>query len=180
MCTHHYLFAAAMALASVTQAGTPDPDAGKVVEKPVFADTPEKFALQAQFVRDGMQPGGRYEFINPGDRARVESRLEQMAGLLKAAGSVAAMSRNNKTTLFNDQEEINRLLTHNDANRLVCESRAPTGSHLLVTRCRTFGDIERGHRQMQHKLEEINNLNRNNDHRFIRGGLTEHGERGGG
>lgn len=179
MHTRH-LFAAAMLLVSVAPASAADPDPGKVVEKPVFADTPDKFALQAQFVRDGLQPGGRYEFINPGDRAKVEAYLEEMASLLKASGSVQAMNQNGKNRLFNDQEQINRLLTHNDANRLVCESRAPTGSHLLVTRCRTFGDIERGHRDMQHKLQEINDLNRNNDHRFIRGGMSEHGTRGGG
>ena len=39
---------------------------------------------------------------------------------------------------------MNGLLKHNDANRLVCESRAPVGSHLPVTTCRTFGEIERG------------------------------------
>jgi hypothetical protein len=173
----HHLFTAAFLIASTAQAGAPAPEPGKVFEKPVFADTPEKFALQAQFVRDGMQPGGRYEFINPGDRARVLLSLDEMASLLHAAGSVGAMNTRNKTTLFNDQELINRLLTHNDANRLVCESRAPTGSHLLVTRCHTFGEIERGHRELQGKLNEINDLSRGQDNRTMRGAET--GERGG-
>jgi hypothetical protein len=89
-----------------------------------------------------MQPDGRYEFTKPADRQRVKVLLAQMSNLLTGSGSVAAMDHSTRITLFNDQEEINGLLKRNVANRLVCESRKPTGSHIPVTHCHTYRQIE--------------------------------------
>ena len=117
-----------------------------VVEKPLLADTPESFATQTERIHEEMQPGGRYEFANPSARSKVDMLLGKMASLLQAAGSVDAMNHDARIALFNSQEEVNGILKHNDSNRLVCESRAPVGSHIPVTTCRTFGEIEHGRR----------------------------------
>jgi hypothetical protein len=113
----------------------------KVLEKPVGADTPEKFAAAAKQVRDGMNQGGRYEFIRPEDKGKVETDLNAIEGMLQKSGSTAAMSEKEKLALFNTQEHLNGLLTHNDRNRLICESRAPLGSHLPVTTCHTYAEV---------------------------------------
>jgi hypothetical protein len=113
-----------------------------VVEKPVTADTAEKFAQATAEVRDAMGPGGRYEFISPDSRAKVEADMNKMTSLFQQTASVDAMTEEQKLKLFNTQEHLNGVLTHSDRNRLVCERRAPVGTNIPVTTCRTVGDIE--------------------------------------
>ena len=72
-----------------------------------------------------MAPDGRYEFIRPDDKAKVEADFDAMKALLQKAGSVETMSQQDKVHLFNLQENANGILTHSDSNRLVCEHTAP-------------------------------------------------------
>jgi hypothetical protein len=130
------------------------PDKNGVIEKPVFADTPDTFAEQTQRVHVDMQVGGRYEFTNPTDRRTVDRLLGQMANLLQSAGSVETMNHDMRIVLFNDQEEVNGILKHNDSNRLVCESRAPIGSNILKTTCHTYGQIQTTARNTKEGLME--------------------------
>ena len=158
---NRYALLAALTLCCVsTWAPAADGTANGVVEKPLRADTPETFAAQTEGIHREMQPGGRYEFANPSARNRVDALLDKMAGLLHDAGSVDAMNHDARIALFNSQEEINGILKHNDSNRLVCESRAPVGSHIPVTTCRTFGQIEHGRRAFAHTLDDMTNANR--------------------
>ena len=135
------LFAVAALLGASAQA-VENSDKSKVIEKPVVADTPETFAQQASWIEQEMQPEGRYEFAKPADKQRVKVLMSQMSSMLQRAGSVAAMDHDSKVQLFNDQEEVNGLLKHNDANRLVCSSRQPIGSHIPVTTCVTYRQQE--------------------------------------
>lgn len=117
-------------------------DKSMVVEKPVVADTPETFAQQAAWVEQEMQPQGRYEFTKPADRQRVNVLMTQMSNLLQRSGSVASMDHDTRVQMFNAQEEVNGLLKHNDANRLVCQSYQPIGSHIPTTTCVTYRQRE--------------------------------------
>jgi hypothetical protein len=135
-------------------------DRNGVIEKPVLADTAEKFTEQTRRIHQDMQAGGRYEYATTGERGKVDSLLDKMTGLLQKAGSVDAMNHDAKVVLFNAQAEVNGILKHNDSNRLVCESRAPIGSHIPVTTCRTFGSIEHGRRALVSTLDDMTNANR--------------------
>src|ERR1700682_662826 len=73
-------------------------DKNGVIEKPVLADTPDKFAAQTQRIHEDMQTGGRYEFTIPIDKKRVDALLGQMVSLLQAAGSVEAMNHDTRIT----------------------------------------------------------------------------------
>ena len=106
------------------------------------ADTLEKFQAVAKEVREDMDTGGRYEYIKPDDKAKVENDLNAMAAMLQKSGSIAAMTQVEKVQLFNTQENLNGILTHSDKNRLVCEHRAPVGTSIPVTTCQTVADIE--------------------------------------
>jgi len=125
---------------SDAQAG--ETDKNGVLIKPVMADTPPKFAEQTKRINEDMDTGGRYEFTSPTDKLKVSRLLGQMTNLLQSAGSVDAMNHDMRIALFNDQEEVNGILRHNDSNRLVCESRAPIGSNILRTVCHTHGQLE--------------------------------------
>ena len=112
------------------------------VEKRVAADNSEKFAQTAQAVRADMGAGGRYEFIKPADRAKVEDDLNAMGEILQKAPSVAALSQQDQLKLFNTQENLNGILTHSDRDRMVCERRAPVGTNIPINTCNTVGEIE--------------------------------------
>ena len=126
----------------------------KVNEKPVVADTPEKFAQTAEQIRAQMGTGGRYEFINPGDKGKVETDLNSIGAMLQKSGGVATMSQEDKVRLFNTQEHLNGLLTHSDSNRLVCERRAPVGTNIPLNTCKTVGEIEKNRRDSQKYMQD--------------------------
>src|SRR5579863_1573127 len=130
-----------------------DSDA-KVKENPVAANTPEKFAQTAEQVRAEMSTGGRYEFINPGDKGKVETDLNSIGAMLQKSGGVATMSQEDKVRLFNTQEHLNGLLTHSDSNRLVCERRAPVGTNIPLNTCKTVGEIEKNRRDSQKYMQD--------------------------
>lgn len=114
-----------------------------VNEKPVAADTSDKFEALAAAIRIQMDTGGRYEFISITDRASTNADLDRMSALLKKSGSVAEMKDQDRVQLFNLQEHINGTLTHNDNERLLCKREAAVGSHITTTTCRTYGEIQR-------------------------------------
>ena len=126
----------------------------KVVEKPVAADTPEKFAVTAAQIRKEMGADGRYEFIRPDDKAKVDADLDSIAAMLQKAGSVSAMSEGDKVQLFNAQEHLNGVLTHSDRNRLVCERRAPVGTNIPQNNCKTVAEIEKMRRDSQKYMND--------------------------
>ena len=134
-----------------------------VVQKPVAADTPDKFAQTAAQVRKEMGAGGRYEFIRPDDKAKVDTDLNSMEAMLQKSGSVTAMNQDEKVQLFNTQEHLNGILTHSDRNRLVCENTAPTGSNLRRSTCLTAGEIELKRQRDQKGIQDLQQrANQNN------------------
>jgi hypothetical protein len=131
--------------------------ADQVIEKPVSADTPDKFVLVVDQIKTERRPGGRYEFIHPDEMAKVETDFVAMKDLLVKAGSVQAMSPSDKLHLFNLQENANGVLTHSDSNRLICERTTSVGTSIPKTSCKTLGEIERNRlgtkRQMDYEAE---------------------------
>lgn len=134
----------------------------RVVEKPLVAQSLDGFQAEAGAIRTGMQPGGRYEFLKADDRSRVEARLNTMQALLQANATQNDLNTRDKLALVNAQEEVNGILKHNDSNRLVCERRSPVGSHIPVTSCRTYGEIEEQRREAQKGVSDMSQKWRSN------------------
>jgi len=126
-----------------------------VVEKPLVAQSLDAFNAEAANIREQMHSGGLYGYIKSADRARVETRLDQMQKLLQTHATEGDLPRADKIALVNAQEEVNGILRHNDVNRLVCESRAPVGSNIPVTTCRTFGEMEDQRREAQKSVNDF-------------------------
>lgn len=140
---------ASLLLVTVAYAGD------NVVEKPLVAQSLDGFRTEAAAIRAGMKPGGRYEFLKDRDRDRVDASLKIMEAVLERHASQNDLSSGDKIRLVNAQEEVNGVLRHNDSNRLVCESRAPVGSHIPVRTCRTYGEIEQQHREAMHEISQM-------------------------
>ena len=115
------------------------------------ADTAELFAAKAESIREDMS-GWPIRIYDTTEKAAANQDLETMTGLLKKAGSVSAMSMQDKVALFNTQEHLNGILTHSDSERLVCERSEKIGSHLQLTTCKTYGEIQRLRRDKQNLL----------------------------
>ena len=123
--------------------------------KPVVAQTLADFETQAAAVREGMQPGGVYSYINDGDKHRVEQRLDDMQHLLQEHSAQSQLSQDDRIALFNTQEELNALLLQNDNNRLECENGAHTGSRIHVTSCKTHGELMERQRRDRGALGDL-------------------------
>ena len=106
------------------------------------ADTRATFENAAAGVRKDMGEDGRYAYLKPDEREKVEAGLTRMQQLFEQHESVAEMDTSTKVDLFNAQESVNALLTLRDRDRLVCERGASVGSRIVSTSCRTYGEIE--------------------------------------
>ena len=114
--------------------------------KVVTAQTKTEFAEQAATVRKGMESGGRYEFVEPGERAKVEKRLHEIEVLFESYIEGKRLHDEQLVALLNAQEEINAILTKRDGDRLICTNEKPTGSLRPINNCKRYADIERAHR----------------------------------
>lgn len=108
----------------------------------------EDFAGQAQAVRDGMQPGGEYDFVKEEQRAAIEEDLGLISGLLTKNESVGALHDTDLIKIYNAQERINAALTQREEKRVVCERRKVLGSNIPKNDCRSFGAWKLAQRQL--------------------------------
>lgn len=142
------LFAAALIVTQVAtlQATEAKPD--------VKANTKDEFAAVADHVRQQMGAGGRFEFTSKNDQATVNRDLSDMQSLFDKFGTVDAMDQTSKVQLYNQQSEVNAILTRNDADREVCEQVQPMGSHIPKTVCRTKREMQQDTSSAQKYLQD--------------------------
>ena len=116
--------------------------AAEKIAPAVNASTQDAFITVSTWVRGQMENGGRYSFVTPVERNTVIADLDLMGKMMAANGSVDKMSQDEKTAMFNRQEEVNAILAKRDRERLVCKFERPIGSNLPVKTCRTAGEME--------------------------------------
>jgi len=122
----------------------------------VNANTGDKFEVVAVAVRQQMQPGGRWQFVDKNERVMIDDSFADMSKLFGQFGSVDKMDDNAKVRLFADQSTVNAILTKKDGDRLICQSVVSVGSHLPVKTCRTYSQIQIEQRGTQDSLWKIN------------------------
>jgi len=132
----------------------------KVLEQPLSAQALEQFNQEDEMIRTALQPGGRYEFLRPDEKSRVEHGLTAIRGLLEQRVAKGTLSEREGVSLVNVEGEVNAILKHCDRNRLICERNPQMGSHIPVTTCRTFGEVERKRAASQKELRDLDVLNR--------------------
>lgn len=124
----------------------------------VNAQSEEAFSQLAENVRKEMSGGGRYEFVKPDERVKVEKSLIEMASLFRQKKTVDQMSQTEKVELFNSQEVVNSILTVRDSDRVICENRAPVGSHIPKTTCHTYGQEQEARLGTAHEVDNLKKL----------------------
>jgi hypothetical protein len=123
-------------------------------ENSVKADTKEAFSQLADNVRREMGAGGKYEFIKPDEKPKVDKALEDMTKLFDEHDTVAAMTQDQKVALFNAQETVNSILTLRDRDRVICENKPPLGSHIPQTKCHTYAQEVEAHQGAQKMMDD--------------------------
>ena len=123
--------------------------------KPVVkADTKDNFAAIVAAIHQQMQPGGRWQYIDKGERTTLDDTFADMGKLYDQFGTVDKMDQNAKLRLLADQSTVNAILTKKDGDRLVCQTELPVGSHLPVKTCKTYAQIQAEHHAAQEFMRE--------------------------
>lgn len=135
-------------------AAIPEKD-GKPVVK---ADTKANFEAVAEAVRQQMQPGGRFAFVDKAARDTVTTRLADMQTLFNQYGGVNKMDPRATERLLADQNAINEVLARYDGNRRICWQETPVGTHFPKTVCRTLAEIQGQQRDTQQILDRAHSI----------------------
>ncbi len=113
-------------------------------EQPKVALASGDFAAQRAQIEEDLADGKTYAEISSGDRAKVRESLNRISGELEGVASIDSLNEEAKARVFNDQEQINTILTQAEADsRLVCTRTKPTGSNRNVTTCETVAERDR-------------------------------------
>jgi hypothetical protein len=114
------------------------------------------FAEQRQAIEKKLADGKTYTEISSNDRSMVRDALTRISMALDSAGSVDALSEMQKTSVFNDQETINNILTKaGEDSRLICDRVAPVGSHRKITSCSTVAERRRERESSEGALRNV-------------------------
>jgi hypothetical protein len=121
----------------------------------VKAETKDEFAAVADHVRQQMAPGGRFEFVDKAGQATVDRDLSNMQALYDKFGTVSTMDSPSKLELYNNQSEVNAILTKNDADREICEQVKPMGSNIPKTVCQTYREMQQENGAAQRYMQDM-------------------------
>ncbi|QNK00032.1 hypothetical protein [Dyella telluris] len=127
----------------------------KETKPDVKANTKDEFAAVADHVRQQMAPGGRFASVAKPDQEKVNRDLGNMESLYDKFGSVDAMDQSSKVALYNNQSEVNAILTSHDADREICEQIKPMGSNIPKTVCKTQRQIDEENDQSQRMKQDM-------------------------
>lgn len=125
-------------------------------ESPKVALADGDFAVQRAQIEKDLADGKTYAEISQGDRAKVRESLIRITGELEGVESIDTLNDAAKARVFNDQEQINQILTAAEADsRLICTRSAPTGSNRKITTCQTVAERNRRRDQDQQNLQDV-------------------------
>jgi hypothetical protein len=127
----------------------------KEAKPDVKANTKDEFAAVADHVRQQMGPGGRFEFVDKTEHETVDRDLSNMQSLYDKFGTVDAMDQTSKVELYNNQSEVNAILTKRDADREICEQVKPMGSNIPKTVCRTNRQVQEDNGAAQRYMQDM-------------------------
>ena len=135
----------ALALALTAFHGTAQAKRDEPVSLALPADaTSIQLAEQRKQIEGALQDPDDYAELRASDRTQVRDSLDQMAGQLEAAGSLAALSDADRAALLSRQEEVNAILaTAYDDSRTTCIREQQMGSNFRRSVCKTVAERRR-------------------------------------
>lgn len=102
------------------------------------------FLKQTEQVRKDLKKSDKYEEIKGEDRAKVLATLDRMERTMSGVDSIDQLSENQRIDLYNDQEQVNALLTQaREDSRQVCQRVKTVGSNMARLQCETVAERQR-------------------------------------
>jgi hypothetical protein len=129
----------------------------QVTPMTVNAGTRADFEAVVVEVKNEMQQGGRFEFINKAERNDIDDAFRRMGLLFENHDKVAEMNKTDQVAMFNQQEVVNAILKNRDSDRVICKRIRKTGTNLGTTECITYGERERQRMDSMAELGRIQN-----------------------
>ena len=118
-------------------AGAASAKDGYVTKKKI---EPASFSQLEALLQEEMDVGGRFAYVEAGERTTINTSLARMRDLLAGKRTLAELDEDERVAVFNAQAQINAILTRRDGERMICERRAMVGSHRKETVCETYAD----------------------------------------
>lgn len=119
-------------------------------------DLSGSFEAQRDAIIKALGDGKTYAEISPDDRQRVTSSLNRITGLLDGAQSVDQLTEATRVEVFNEQEQVNTVLTQaREDSRLVCTREKKVGSHRTTNNCMTVAERRRAREDTEKQLSSM-------------------------
>ncbi|QBB71932.1 hypothetical protein ELE36_17060 [Pseudolysobacter antarcticus] len=115
---------------------------------------PAEFKVLTLDLQKQMDQGGRYEFVKPEERKRVNSDFEKIQSLLEKQASGSKLNQNEIADQYTAQNEANAIFHKRDGERVICERRKPIGSNVPITICNTYAELQHIHDSSQNYMRE--------------------------
>ncbi|MBB5208948.1 hypothetical protein [Chiayiivirga flava] len=142
------LLGAGSALAAQTK-GTP------VAEPIVEAGGSQSLEAQREAVVAAFEPGERFAELDEAGRGSVLASFERMQALL-GGRDIGQLTAEEKVALFNEQSDLNGVLTDAEADsRITCKRNRTVNSRISNTECHTVAEWDR-RRERARKLMDMN------------------------
>jgi hypothetical protein len=127
-------------------------------DQPRLALADGGFSEQRAQIEADLADGETYAEISNMDRSTVRELLQRISTRLESVASLDELTDEEKALLFNDQEQVNVILTQAASDsRQVCRHEAATGTRFKKTRCYTVAERRRRMEQDQDDLRRSQN-----------------------
>ncbi len=85
----------------------------------------------------------KFAVLSTRDRRTIQHEQRRIDALLADEPSMDTLNERERIALFNAHEHIVAVLNDDLRSRMVCQRRAPVGTHIKVTECRTVAERDR-------------------------------------
>lgn len=123
---------------------------------PIEDVTPASLPEQRAAVVAAFEPGERFAELDVAGRTKVIEGFDRMQAIMGGASSIAQLEPDAKVALFNEQGQINEILTQAQTDsRVTCKRNRTVNSRLKNSECHTAAEWER-RRERARKLADMN------------------------
>lgn len=114
------------------------------------------FNEQVEKIKLDLAGGDTYADMQPAERDAVVRLLDSISRRVAHVQDPMQLSPSARTALFNEQEQVNSLLSQAaDDSRQICRRERPTGTRRSITVCTTAGEVRRNREETRDNMSRM-------------------------